>query len=134
MVRTSALSRNHFRPEPPPVLPASGDLPATKTYRTRSWAFVPAADPSLPQLGTLTVCRGRKPTTYLVGFAGGELYFAKQDDAADVYAVRFASGHPAGCTCPGHRFAGHCVHRDAAAAMVTDGVIDPTPAAQERPF
>ena len=97
----------------------SGDLPATKTHQRRAWVFVPAADPTAPQLGTLHVRQTKAVTTYLVGLSddGGELFFAKQDAAA-VYAVRLLNGWPAGCTCPGHRFTGHCKHRDAAVEVL----------------
>jgi hypothetical protein len=109
----------------------SNSLPATRTYKTRSLMWVSATDPTLPQLGTLTVLRGRAPTTYLVGFDDAdprEVLLAKQDAAADVYAVRLTpAGQACGCTCPGFRFTGRCVHRDAVATLVGEGAV-PVPA------
>ena len=78
------------------VTVVSSRLEPTKTYRTRSFAWVSASDPTLPHLGTLTVLRGRTPTTYLVGVSDDdprEVLLAKQDGHADVYAVRLT---PAG--------------------------------------
>lgn len=98
----------------------TGDLAPSKTHQKRAWAFVPAADPTRPEVGTLTVAQGRELVTYLVGLSDDqpEVYFAKQDAAAEVYAVRLADGKPAGCTCPGWRFKGTCKHVDATAAAV----------------
>lgn len=83
----------------------SNSLSATRTYKTRALMWVSATDPTLPQLGTLTVLRGRTPTTYLVGFDDADpraVLLAKQDGHADVYAVRLTpAGQACGCTCPG---------------------------------
>lgn len=87
----------------------SNALLAMRTYRTRSLMWVGATDPTAVHLGTLTVLRGRTQTTYLVFFDDSprEVLLAKQDAAADVYAVRLTpAGQTCGCSCPGFRFTG----------------------------
>lgn len=104
----------------------TGELAPSKTHQRRSWYFVPAADPTAVQLGTLTVCQGKEVVTYLVGLSDtrpAEVFFARQDASADVYAVQLRAGKPVGCTCTGWRFKRTCKHVDATAPMRANGLI-----------
>lgn len=107
------------------ALPVAGSLPASKSHAARRWVFIASADPTSPSLGTVTIAQGRRDLdSYGVAVEGGQVLFAKQDAAADVYAVTLApSGRPVLCTCRGFVKARCCKHKDVTAELIADGLL-----------
>lgn len=109
----------------------TGDLPDTRTYSDRRWAFIGRTEPAADGVLLIQQYRGSRAEVDryrieeqpAVGVMGRMFLVAKQTgDNPEVYET--VIGPVAFCTCKATRCkVPNCRHRDCLAAMIAEGVI-----------
>lgn len=108
----------------------TGDLPDTRTYRDRRWAFIGRTEPAADGVLLIQQYRGSRAEVDryrieeqpAIGAMGRAFLVARQTGAAEVYQTII--GPVCWCDCKAAKtHSPNCKHRDSIAAMIADGVL-----------
>lgn len=102
----------------------AGELPETKTHKSRRWTWVPCTEFGSVSAGVLTIAQGRRDCdSYDVAVDGREVLFAQKSGEAEVHSIQVHEGRPCKCSCQGWHYTKDCKHCHAVKALLAEGVI-----------